>query len=89
MGSQGKRRGRRTRSDEGGGHTDPTRISLGQAFRYNPYTPAGTIERLGALRRRQPGEPRPDIRQTLPYIVLGGLVFAGIVVVLRLLPHFI
>ena len=51
MGSQGRKRGRRTRSDEGGHRADVTRGLVVPEYEHNQWTFEGYIERLGAFSR--------------------------------------
>ena len=81
MGSMGKRRGRRTRSDSGG-----RRRNLEEGFptfEHNQWTFEGEIERLGVLarafnRRKRDPEPRPLARNAAGHLtlVLLGLLLA-------------
>lgn len=83
VGSMGKRRGRRTRSDERGGRTD---IHRGVSF---GVPNGGPLARLGNL-----FGPRPDMpwaersrlyRQTLPYIAVGAIALLGLIAVVVIL----
>ena len=51
VGSQGRRRGRRTRSDRPGGRSDITSGVGFPSFEHNQWTFEGQIERLGAFAR--------------------------------------
>lgn len=51
MGSQGRKRGRRTLSDEGGRRADITRGLVVPAYEHNQWTFEGEIERLGEFSR--------------------------------------
>lgn len=51
VGSQGRKRGRRTRSDDGGQRADISRGLEIPAYEHNQWTFEGYIERLGAFSR--------------------------------------
>ena len=51
VGSQGRKRGRRTRSDDGGHRADITSGLEVPAYEHNQWTVEGYIERLGVFSR--------------------------------------
>jgi len=79
----GKRRSRRTRSDEPGGRTD---IHKGITF---GVPTGGPLARLGNLLGPRPNMPWAErsrlYRQTLPFIVLGAIVLLGLIAVVVVL----
>ncbi|MBV9285739.1 MAG: hypothetical protein JO176_14045 [Acidimicrobiia bacterium] len=87
MGSMGRRRGRRTRSDEGGTRIDIDSGPLLPARRHSPYTIEGIIEGYGALARwaRHPPPTHSRwtvVREMLPWVLAAAVTFAlGLTVV--------
>jgi hypothetical protein len=85
MGSQGRRRGRRTRSDRPGGRSD---LEDGfPAFQHNQWTFEGEIERLGALARgvnRSSGSRR-HVGRVFFVILLAPFLFAIVAYVIALI----
>ena len=77
VGSMGKRRGRRTRSDEGKLRVDPQR---GWALRNSPLTPEGRIELVGRFSRGLSRNPRLKRRAGLVFLAaLVGVVVVSVV----------
>jgi hypothetical protein len=66
MGSPGRRRGRRTRSDEPGGRVDITRgVGGWPVFRHVSFSPEGTWERWRAFSRAGSDLPRRGRRRRM------------------------
>jgi hypothetical protein len=90
MGSMGKRRRRRVRSNEPGGRIDIDHGPVIPTLRHSPYTIEGIIEAYGTLARHILRPPPRSSRRALaremaPWIVAAAATFVVIVVAVWLL----